>query len=279
MVIARTLDGEIGLLTNHAPMIGILYEGSTVQIRPDTGTGPTSSRRLPAASCPMADNRVSILARQASSARTLTPPPRRQPWTRRSRTAGPAADGPEEPAEHPVLPRAAARRRAGQLTGNRSGPGASGSVWPASTCARPDRVSAPSSARSACLVLRRGDQPARRRRGVLPACDGERPLAARPGRVPGRSAVLAPVAEPAAAPARGLRPPPAGRDRQPPGGARRRCLARAGHDDRDVPGAAYVRGTAGRPALCSGSIELAMSQARSDRLLWPGYEARARRLP
>jgi F-type H+-transporting ATPase subunit epsilon len=39
MIIARTLDGEIGLLTNHAPIIGILYEGSTVQIRPENGNG------------------------------------------------------------------------------------------------------------------------------------------------------------------------------------------------------------------------------------------------
>ena len=51
MVIARTLDGEIGLLTGHAPVIGILYEGSMVQIRTDS-TAPTFSRRYRAGSCP-----------------------------------------------------------------------------------------------------------------------------------------------------------------------------------------------------------------------------------
>jgi F-type H+-transporting ATPase subunit epsilon len=64
MVIARTLDGEIGLLTNHAPVIGILYEGSMVQIRPDGG-GPDVFAAVSGGFVSMADNRVSILARQA----------------------------------------------------------------------------------------------------------------------------------------------------------------------------------------------------------------------
>jgi len=64
MVVARTLDGEIGLLTNHAPVIGILYEGSVVQIRPDGG-GPDVLAAVAGGFVSMADNRVSILARQA----------------------------------------------------------------------------------------------------------------------------------------------------------------------------------------------------------------------
>jgi F-type H+-transporting ATPase subunit epsilon len=64
MVIARTLDGEIGLLTGHAPVIGILYEGSMVQIRPDGG-GPDVLAAVYGGFVSMADNRVSILARQA----------------------------------------------------------------------------------------------------------------------------------------------------------------------------------------------------------------------
>src|SRR5271166_3319971 len=65
MVIARTLDGEIGLLTNHAPIIGILYEGSTVQIRPANGNGADFFAAVSGGFLSMADNRVSILARQA----------------------------------------------------------------------------------------------------------------------------------------------------------------------------------------------------------------------
>jgi len=64
MVIARTIDGEIGLLTGHAPVIGILYEGSLVQIRPDGG-GPDVFAAVSGGFLSMADNRVSILARQA----------------------------------------------------------------------------------------------------------------------------------------------------------------------------------------------------------------------
>jgi F-type H+-transporting ATPase subunit epsilon len=64
MVIARTTDGEIGLLTGHAPVIGILYEGSVIQIRPDGG-GPDVFAAVSGGFVSMADNRVSILAREA----------------------------------------------------------------------------------------------------------------------------------------------------------------------------------------------------------------------
>ena len=65
MVIARTLDGEIGVLTNHAPIIGILYEGSMVQIRPDDHTQPDVFAAVSGGFLSVANNRVSILARDA----------------------------------------------------------------------------------------------------------------------------------------------------------------------------------------------------------------------
>jgi len=65
MVIARTLDGEIGILTNHAPIIGILYEGSLVQIRPDTPGQPAVVAAVSGGFLSVANNRVSILAREA----------------------------------------------------------------------------------------------------------------------------------------------------------------------------------------------------------------------
>ena len=78
MVIARTVDGEIGLLSNHAPLIGILYEGSMVQIRPD-GNGADIFAAVTGGFLSMANNRVSILARisncpyfQACLARVVT---------------------------------------------------------------------------------------------------------------------------------------------------------------------------------------------------------------
>jgi F-type H+-transporting ATPase subunit epsilon len=65
MVIARTLDGEIGVLTNHAPIIGILYEGSMVQIRPDDHTQPDVFAAISGGFLSVANNRVSILAKDA----------------------------------------------------------------------------------------------------------------------------------------------------------------------------------------------------------------------
>jgi F-type H+-transporting ATPase subunit epsilon len=65
MVIARTRDGEIGILTNHAPVIGILAEGSTVQIRPEGQTSPDIFAAVSGGFLSVADNQVSILARQS----------------------------------------------------------------------------------------------------------------------------------------------------------------------------------------------------------------------
>jgi F-type H+-transporting ATPase subunit epsilon len=70
LVVARTSDGEIGLLTNHAPIIGILYEGSLVQIRP-TGDGEDIFAAVSGGFVTMADNRVSILARRAQLGRDV----------------------------------------------------------------------------------------------------------------------------------------------------------------------------------------------------------------
>ncbi len=83
MVIAKTLDGDIGVLTGHSPVLGILAEGSLVRIfaddsAPDHGSADhgaadgqpaTGQDGLSAAVSggffSVADDRVSILARQA----------------------------------------------------------------------------------------------------------------------------------------------------------------------------------------------------------------------
>jgi F-type H+-transporting ATPase subunit epsilon len=95
MVIARTLDGEIGLLTNHAPVIGILYEGSVVQIRPDSG--PDIFAAVTGGFLSMADNRVSILARQAELGTQVDTGAVQGFLEEALRAAGPV--GPEEPAD------------------------------------------------------------------------------------------------------------------------------------------------------------------------------------
>jgi F-type H+-transporting ATPase subunit epsilon len=76
-VIAKTLEGDIGVLTGHAPVLGILAEGSVVRILPEDSQGADG----PGADAPgapgevmaaigggflsIADNRVSVLARRA----------------------------------------------------------------------------------------------------------------------------------------------------------------------------------------------------------------------
>ncbi|HXB48453.1 MAG TPA: F0F1 ATP synthase subunit epsilon [Streptosporangiaceae bacterium] len=96
MVIARTLDGEIGLLSNHAPVIGILYEGSMVQIRPDGG-GPDVFAAVSGGFVSMADNRVSILARQAQLGADVNTAAVDELLAEALQSAG--AIGPEEPAD------------------------------------------------------------------------------------------------------------------------------------------------------------------------------------
>lgn len=65
LVVARTLDGEIGVLTNHAPVIGILTEGSLVQIRTENPGQPEVFAAVSGGFLSVANNRVSILAREA----------------------------------------------------------------------------------------------------------------------------------------------------------------------------------------------------------------------
>lgn len=98
MVIARTVDGEIGLLTNHAPVIGILYAGSMVQIRP-SNDGADIFAAVSGGFLSMANNRVSLLARQGQLGTDVDVVAAQAALDRALEAAGPAAGGPEEPAD------------------------------------------------------------------------------------------------------------------------------------------------------------------------------------
>ena len=69
LVIAKTLDGDIGVLTGHTPVLGILAEGSLVRIRPEGRPDAAARAEVVAAVnggfFSVADDRVSILAREA----------------------------------------------------------------------------------------------------------------------------------------------------------------------------------------------------------------------
>jgi len=76
LVIAKTLDGDIGVLTGHTPVLGILVEGSVVTIRPESGEdGGAAGGDLKAAVgggfFAIADDRVSILAHHAQLGREV----------------------------------------------------------------------------------------------------------------------------------------------------------------------------------------------------------------
>jgi F-type H+-transporting ATPase subunit epsilon len=71
LVVAKTTEGDIGVLTNHAPVIGILAEGSLVQIRPDQPGEADVYAAVSGGFFSVADNRVSVLARQARLGRDV----------------------------------------------------------------------------------------------------------------------------------------------------------------------------------------------------------------
>jgi len=69
MVIAKTLDGDLGVLTGHSPVLGILAEGSLVRIVDPEASGDAAGEDVLAAVSSgflaVADDRVSILSREA----------------------------------------------------------------------------------------------------------------------------------------------------------------------------------------------------------------------
>jgi F-type H+-transporting ATPase subunit epsilon len=70
MVIAKTLDGDIGILGSHPSVLGILVPGSVVEIRDPEDSGDAQGSIVRAAVLngflSVHDDRVSILAREAT---------------------------------------------------------------------------------------------------------------------------------------------------------------------------------------------------------------------
>ena len=66
MVIAKTIDGDIGVLTGHSPVFGILSPGSVVRIQPEASGDDQSGAEIRAAVrdgfLSVTGDRVSILA-------------------------------------------------------------------------------------------------------------------------------------------------------------------------------------------------------------------------
>lgn len=68
MVIARTLDGEIGILPSHIPVLGVLQSGP---VRIETTSGSTVIAAVHGGFLSVADNVVSILAEVAELAEEI----------------------------------------------------------------------------------------------------------------------------------------------------------------------------------------------------------------
>lgn len=66
-VIAKTLEGDVGVLTGHTPVLGILAEGSVVRILPDDQASGDNwiQAAVGGGFLSVASDRVSILARRA----------------------------------------------------------------------------------------------------------------------------------------------------------------------------------------------------------------------
>jgi F-type H+-transporting ATPase subunit epsilon len=65
-IIAKTLDGDIGVLTGHTPVLGILAAGSLVRILPENASGGWVQAAVGGGFLSVADDQVSVLARQAA---------------------------------------------------------------------------------------------------------------------------------------------------------------------------------------------------------------------
>jgi F-type H+-transporting ATPase subunit epsilon len=90
-VIAKTTEGDIGVLSGHSPVFGILAEGSLVEILTE---GPDIRAAVSGGFLSVADDQVSILAAQAQLGDEIDLDEAR----RELDTATPASGG-EEPAE------------------------------------------------------------------------------------------------------------------------------------------------------------------------------------
>jgi F-type H+-transporting ATPase subunit epsilon len=95
-VIAKTTEGDIGVLTGHSPVFGVLAEGSLVEILTDDPEDGPVQAAVSGGFLSVADDRVSILAAQAELGAEVNPDEARQELEGALAEAG---SGAEEPAD------------------------------------------------------------------------------------------------------------------------------------------------------------------------------------
>ena len=98
-VIAKTTEGDIGVLTGHSPVFGILAEGSLVEIFPPEGSAAEPVRAAVSGGfLSVAGDEVSVLAAQALLSQEVDVPLARQELDAAlaDRPAGASEDEPVE---------------------------------------------------------------------------------------------------------------------------------------------------------------------------------------
>jgi F-type H+-transporting ATPase subunit epsilon len=103
MVIAKTLDGDIGLLGSHPPVLGILAEGGVVRILdPEVGeeaVGDEVKVAVGSGFLSITEDRVSILSRQAEIGSQVDRAAAQSQLDAALEAAGSLAPGDPEPVE------------------------------------------------------------------------------------------------------------------------------------------------------------------------------------
>ena len=99
-VIAKTTEGDIGVLTGHSPVFGVLAEGSLVEILSDDADPVRAA--VSGGFLSVANDRVSILAAQARLAQEVD---REEARRELDAALSETGTGPEEPAEAKYLNR------------------------------------------------------------------------------------------------------------------------------------------------------------------------------
>jgi F-type H+-transporting ATPase subunit epsilon len=84
MVIARTVEGDVGILANHAPMLAVMV-GGVVEVRTEAGECWVAA--VDSGFFSVADNRISILAEHAQMSHDIDLEKARQDL-KRAKTAG-----------------------------------------------------------------------------------------------------------------------------------------------------------------------------------------------
>ncbi|GAA4387822.1 F0F1 ATP synthase subunit epsilon [Actinomadura verrucosospora] len=70
MVVAQTIEGSLGILPGHAPVLGVLLDGSVVKIEPADGGAPVLAA-VGSGFFSVAANEVSVLAEQVQRAEEI----------------------------------------------------------------------------------------------------------------------------------------------------------------------------------------------------------------